>query len=111
LRRRRSSQRWPQLNSEYTVYICSYKDYSSVVPRHHISGVSVCREIGALKDIGAVLSKEQLEVLESRGELIVADVEVLERMLKNLGTNFHALREEIGEQYIYALIRPKKPRV
>jgi len=73
------------------VYLCKYSEHSTVFPRHFITGIAACSEIGSLlvEELKDILSESDIEVLVKRRELVVTRsdtvIKILEKTRSSIG--------------------------
>jgi len=66
------------------VYVCSYVPVEQKLPRHHITGYSICsleRELN-LEELQGILQSSLLEQLLRNGEVLITDQELITRLTR-----------------------------
>lgn len=65
------------------VYKCIYRELEQIFPRHYTSSLAECtrsREV-SLSEVEGVLTREQVDLLLSDGELVVHEERLIEKLL------------------------------
>jgi len=70
-------------NHSVHIYTCLYEKMKTPIPRHHLSSIASCRELGVkgLDDMRELLPSSLYEELITNGETIIIDKELIEKIV------------------------------
>lgn len=104
---RRLRQRWQWLSSKQAkLYLCYYVDFEKPISRHYVSGFSQCKSLGLIERVENILSIEHLSQLEKHGEIIITNIDIIEKIIeKTTEDNREVIELLYSYQYVYLVVK------
>lgn len=90
----------------YSIYICIYHEQDKFIARHYTIGYSKCEKISVVEEgeLEKSLNVEDFEKLKKIGELLVTDLEYIDKLLKSIGLDDNIVEEYFTNPYVYIVI-------